>query len=119
MNADDLLEIEHRAWKALATDGAAGPFYDEVLAEEVLMLLPGGMVIDDRATVVESMSGAPWDDYDLRDERVVGLGPDAAMVAYRATATRGDVTYEALFNSTYVVEHGEWRLKLHQQTPVA
>ena len=57
---DELIELERRAWRALATEGASEPFYREVLADEVLMLLPGGMVIDDRKTVVESMRGAPW-----------------------------------------------------------
>ena len=112
-----LLELERGAWSALATEGAAGPFYDEVLADDVLMLLPGGLVLDDREQVVKSMDGPPWDSFELADERVVPLGPDAAVVAYRATASRGGTDYEALFNSTYVREHGRWRLVLHQQTP--
>jgi ketosteroid isomerase-like protein len=112
-----LMELERSAWQALATEGAAGPFYDEVLADDVLMFLPGGLVIDDREQVVKSMDGPPWDDFELADERVVPLGPDAAVVAYRATARRDGQDYEALFNSTYVRENGRWRLVLHQQTP--
>lgn len=34
----------------------------------------------------------------------------------RGQARRGDTDYEALFNSTYVLEDGSWRLALHQQT---
>lgn len=116
---DELIELERDAWKALATSGeAAAEFYERVLADEVLMLLPGGLVIDDRAAVIDSMRGAPWDAYELSDERVLTLGDDGAVVAYRATASRAGSDYTALFASTYVRARGAWRLALHQQTPV-
>jgi hypothetical protein len=115
---NDLLELEHRAWQALSTDGeTAAAFYAEHLGEHVLMLLPGGLVIDERDAVVESMRGAPWDAFELTDERVVELGDRAGVVAYRAAARRSGKDYQALFNSTYVRENGEWKLVLHQQTP--
>jgi hypothetical protein len=116
----DLIELERSGWKALATSADdAADFYERVLARQVLMLLPGGTVIDDRAQVVESMRGAPWDSFELTDERVLPLTGDSAVVAYRARARRGDTGYEALFASTYVQEGGSWRLTVHQQTPVA
>ena len=93
-------------------------FYERVLARDVLMLLPGGLVIDDRRAVIESMRGAPWDDFAFLDERVFELGEHCAVVAYHVTAHRADQAYEALLNSTYVREDGAWRLALHQQTPV-
>ena len=116
----ELIDLERAAWKALSTSGeAAVEFYDEVLAKDVLMLLPGGMTIDDRATVVDSMRQAAWRSFELSDERVFDLTDGSAVVAYRATAERdGAEPYTALFNSTYVREGGDWRLALHQQTPV-
>ena len=115
----ELLDLEREGWDALSTDGeAASAFYDRVLAEDVLMLLPGGMVIDDRDTVVESMKGAAWESYDLDDEHVVPLGEDSAVIGYRATAVRDGEPYTALFNSTYVREGGDWKLAVHQQTPI-
>jgi hypothetical protein len=117
--ADDLIELEHSAWEALSTSGdAAAEFYDRVLADDVLMLLPGGMVIDDRAQVIESMQGAPWTSFELSDERAFVLGESTAVVAYRGTARRGDDDYCALFNSTYLRDGDTWRLALHQQTPI-
>lgn len=117
--ADDLIAIERKAWEALSTSGkAAAAFYSDRLARDVIMLLPGDTVIDDRAAVVESMRGAPWDAYSLGDERVVELSPDAAVVAYRGRARRGGHDYAALFSSTYRREDGEWRLAVHQQTPI-
>jgi hypothetical protein len=115
--AHELLQLEHDAWNALSTNGAAAHFYERVLADEVLMLLPGDMVIDDRQAVIESMNGAPWDSFQLADERVLQLTDDAAVVSYRASATRQGTDYTALFNSTYVRRNGEWKLALHQQTP--
>jgi Domain of unknown function (DUF4440) len=115
----DLIELEHSAWQALSSSGdAASKFYEDTLASRVLMLLPGGMVIDDRNQVIDSMRGDPWDEFELADERVLPLSDDSAVVAYRGRARRGDMNYEALFNSTYVRENGSWRLALHQQTPV-
>lgn len=116
---EDLLNREHEAWRALSTDGeTAARHYETTLADDVLMLLPGGLVIDERQDVIDSMRGAPWDRFDISEERVLELGEDAAVVAYRATAHRSGEPYEALFNSTYVRRNGDWRLVLHQQTPV-
>ncbi|MGI8575519.1 MAG: nuclear transport factor 2 family protein [Egibacteraceae bacterium] len=116
---DCLLALERTAWEALSSSGdAAADYYAEVLAGKVLMLLPGGLVIDDRAKVIDSMRGAPWTSFELADERVLELTGDSAVVAYRATAQRDGGEYTALFTSTYVREGGSWRLTVHQQTPV-
>ncbi len=74
MSQHELIDLERSAWKALSTSGdAAAEFYDGVLAKDVLMLLPGGMTIDDRATVVDSMKQADWTSFELSDERVLDL----------------------------------------------
>lgn len=114
-----LIDLERSAWDALTTSGeAAGAFYDAVLADEVLMLLPGALVIDDRQTVIDSMKGSPWDSVELSHERVTELTDSCAVVSYEASATRNGTEYQALFNSTYVRDDGEWKLALHQQTPL-
>ena len=117
--ATDLLELERAGWQALSAGGdEAASFYAEVLAKDVLMLLPGGMVVDDRDRVIDSMRGAPWTSFELTDERVLDLSRDSAVVAYQATARREGSEYRALFNSTYVRENDSWKLALHQQTPL-
>lgn len=117
--SDELLSLERAAWDALSTSGeAAATFYENVLASDVLMLLPGGMVIDDRTVVVDSMRGTPWSSYELSEERVHELTDATAVVAYRGAAVRGGQEYVALFNSTYVKQDGSWRLAVHQQTPI-
>ena len=116
---EELVALERAGWQALTTPGAAPAHYDRVLGDEIAMLMPGGLVIDDRQAVIESMSGPPWDEVELLGpEQVLPLGDWAALVHYRARVRRGDQRYEALFSSTYVREHGEWRLVAHQQTPV-
>jgi hypothetical protein len=114
----ELLALEERGWQALAA--ARGPaFYDEVCTEDAVMVFPGGMVLD-RDDAIEGLRQAPpWSTYDLADMRVLPLDDAAAVVVYRATAQRdGDRPYEAAMTSTYVRRGGEWKLAVHQQTPV-
>ncbi|MCD9623973.1 nuclear transport factor 2 family protein [Rhabdothermincola salaria] len=116
---DEVLGLERDGWVALSSGGeAAATFYGEVLADEVCFLLPGGMVIDDRAELVRSMQDAPWTSFEFADERVLVLGDASAVVAYRATAQRDGGSYTALFTSSYRRVDGRWRLVVHQQTPV-
>lgn len=117
---DDALELERAGWVALAHGGGdARAFYDDALADDVTMLLPGGMLLDDRRTILDAMSGPPWRWYELSDERTVVLATDAVVVAYRVRARRGDeAVYTALVTSTYRrSEEGRWLLVVHQQTP--
>jgi hypothetical protein len=119
MTDDEVLQLERAGWLALSTSGdAARAFYREHLADDVLMLLPGGTVIDDRAKALDSMSGQPWDGFELADERAIRLSDDSTTVIYRATARRDDTTYEALMSSTWVRTDEGWRLVVHQQTPL-
>jgi hypothetical protein len=117
--AQSLIRLEHAAWQALSTSGhAAATFYEAVLAPEVLVLLPGPMVIDDRSAVIDSMRGEPWSSFHLSNERVLELTDDVAVLAYEVEARRGATEYRALLNSTYVRSgDGSWKLALHQQTP--
>jgi hypothetical protein len=117
--SDDVVELEDQGWRALATSGeAAAEFYGRVLDDRVVMVLPGGMRIDDRAAAVEAMSGAAWAWYRLENILPVPLTDDVVTVAYTATAQRGqDDLYTAQMSSTYVRRSGGWRMAFHQQTP--
>jgi hypothetical protein len=114
----ELVELEERGWRALSTEGAAASFYREVLDREVLMLLPGGLVLDDRDQIIASMSGAPWSEYRIEDVRARLLTADTGLVAYAVRARRGaGAEYSALISSVYVRRDEHWRLAVHQQTP--
>ncbi len=68
MARDELIALERDGWEALSSSGeAARAFYERVLDRTVVMLLPGGMVLDDRATIVNSMGGQPWSSFELKD----------------------------------------------------
>ena len=119
MTGSELIALEEEGWRALS-DGpeAATAFYERVLDDAVVMLLPGGLRLDDRATVIGSLAGPPWASYDLESPRVLPLGEDAAAVTYGVVARRdGAAPYSALMSSLYVRRGGRWRLALHQQTP--
>jgi hypothetical protein len=116
--AIELIALERRGWEALATEGAAAAFFGEVLGDDVLFVLPGDLVLDDRDAVLRSMSGPPWSSFELSDERVLALAPNAAVVTYRAIAERDGATYRALLTSAYRRVGGRWQLVAHQQTPI-
>lgn len=116
----DLAELERAGWQALSSDGErAREFYDEVLDRRPVMLLPGGLALDDREQILRSLSGPPWDAHDLSELRVRMPATDVGVVTYRAVARRGDSPpYTALMSSVYARRAGRWRLTMHQQTPV-
>jgi hypothetical protein len=49
--------VRHEAASATSDAEAAQAFYDRILDHTVVMLLPGGMVLDERAAIVGAMSG--------------------------------------------------------------
>ncbi len=115
---DELIDLESEGWHALSAGGAAAAeFYGRVLDDTVVMLLPGGMRLDDRDAILESMSGAPWTSFALEDPQVLALGADSAVVAYGVVAVRDGAEYSALVSSAYARRDGGWRLVFHQQTP--
>jgi hypothetical protein len=117
--AESLVALEHEGWEALSTSGErATDFYGQVLDEDIVMLLPGGMVIDDHEAALAAMSGQPWDSYALTDERVLLPGEGVGIVRYGVRAERsGSDPYTALVSSAYVRRPDGWRLAFHQQTP--
>ena len=116
----DLLELERRAWDVLLeTRESVIAFYGEILMEDAVMALPGGLLLDGRDAILEAMDAQRWVSYEMAETRVVRLSDDAGAVVYRASAKdrQGD-DYVALMTTVYVQRGGEWRMALHQQTPV-
>jgi hypothetical protein len=68
-----LIGLEHDGWEALSSSGeAAQTFYERVLDRTVVMLLRGGLVLDERVAIVASMSGRPWYSFELQNIREPG-----------------------------------------------
>ncbi len=115
---DDVVALERAGWAALASSGAeAMAFYREVLDDSAVMLLPGGLVLDDREGIIAAMGGEPWSSFALQDVAVLRPLPDTALVHYGVHATRAGRQYSALVGSLYVRRDGGWRMAAHQQTP--
>jgi hypothetical protein len=114
-----LIALEEQGWRALSTGReAAKAFYDAVLADEAVMVFPGGMLIEGKAQILQSIDAQPWSSFHLDGPRVIGLADNAAVVVYRVTAQRGGAApYAALISSAYALRQGEWKLVVHQQTP--
>ena len=118
MATHELIELETAGWQALSSDGpTATSFYQRVLDESVLMLLPNGIMLTDRTTIIEAMSGQPWASFRMDSPQVLQPTSDTGIVAYGIDAQReGDSPYSALVSSHYVRRHDGWRLTFHQQT---
>lgn len=117
---DDLLDLERRGWDSLCA-GTGSDFYGRIMTEDAVMVLANGQVMD-RDTVVAALASAPtWQRYEIRDPRVVGVGPDAAALVYQATAHRDaeQPPFTGLMCSVYVSSTHGRRLALYQQTPLA
>ena len=100
MSQTDVIALEEQGWEALSSGGeAARAFYERVLDRTVVMLLPGGLVLDDRAVIVSSMSGQPWSSYELEDLRSFQPTEDTAVVTYGVVAQRNEQEYSALMSS--------------------
>lgn len=114
---DELVALERAGWEALAGPDAVS-WWSARLDDAALMVFPG--FVATRAQALEGMAEAPpWASWSIDDVRVVPLGDDAGVVVYAAVAQRtGQPEYRALISSTWVRRAGEWRLALHQQTPV-
>lgn len=112
---DRLLELEEGFWKAAGD----GNYYREHMAPFGLCVLPVG-VMDKGQTVAAIDESEPWAEFKLHDVRTLDLGDDEAALCYRAEAFRDDAStgYAALISSVYTRLGGDWKLSLHQQTPV-
>jgi hypothetical protein len=110
-----LLELESAFWES-AGDSR---FYRENFADDGVMALPDGLMT--KAQVVSAMEEAtPWSSFTIDDLRFVDVGDDVTALVYTADAARdgGDGGYRAAISSVYVNRGGNWRLVLHQQTPL-
>lgn len=112
---DELLKIDESLARGTGDD------YRARLTDDAVVLLPGLGALDREAcaaAVDQSAGMPPWGEIAMTDARLIPLGDDAAAIAYRFDSDRGGTRYVALMSSVYVRRDGEWKLALHQQTPL-
>lgn len=115
---DELLDLEHLGWQSLC-DSRGGTYYGSVMTPDGLFILADGttMTRDDVAGSLDGMPG--WSSYRITGARLIPLGPEAAALTYRASASRADLPepFTALMSSVYRRIDGRAALSLYQQTP--
>ena len=116
----DLIDLEEQGWQALSTDvEASKKFYSSILRDDAVMLFPGGMIIEGKKKILQSLDAQPLKSFQIEEPRVISLSESAEVLVYRVIAQReGSEPYVALINSTFELSDGMWKLVLHQQTPV-
>jgi hypothetical protein len=115
MSATNLWALEEEFWTADAA------YCREHLATESLMVFPHPTGLLNRARAIASIAETPrWKSVSLNTRRLVRPAEHTAVLAYAVTADRGDDSsrYQALCSSTYVRLSGQWKLVIHQQTPL-
>lgn len=113
---DRLIELEEGFWSSAGN----GDYYREHMAEYGLCVLPVG-ILDrvETAGAIDQSDG--WAEFELNDVTTIDLGDDQAALCYRAEAVRADESstgYAAFISSVYTRLRGQWKLSLHQQTPI-
>ena len=109
----ELLALKDQA--LAATKARDQDFYDGYLADDAIAILPAGVF--DKTAIVAALGAptVPFQSSEIKETRVVVLGPDAGVVIYRATLAAGDV----MTTTIYARRDGVWRGVLYQQTPMA
>lgn len=113
---------DDRVWafeKSLWTGDAA--HYRDLIDDDCLMVLPNPPYVMSRERAVEAVANTPrWSQIQISNGQIARPQDGLIVIAYKAEARRdeGD-PYEAHCTSTYRrLEHDEWRVVQHQQTPV-
>ena len=116
----NLIELEMRGWQAVSSGReTAQGFYRTILADDAVMVLPDGMLLRGKDEILKLMGLQLWESFRFDETWVMPLSENASVIVYRVTAKRkGSDPYIALISSVYVAHHGQWKLTLHQQTPV-
>jgi hypothetical protein len=126
---DQILDLEEQTWQALQSDGTAlMPF----LTKDAIFQFPMGLKVTSRSEpsvqeILHSPAFVPWKTFELSKVDVTFVGPEGAVISYRAVATRasadpkddGDATFDALCSSVWRLEAGKWMMCFHQQTMTA
>lgn len=115
---DEILTLEKHVWQALmdgdpSADGA-------LLAEDFLGVYPDGF--SDKAGHTGQLEQGPtMAEYMLSEARLLILGPDDVLLAYRADYRRAlNPVWEAMYiSSIWTRSAGGWRNRFSQDTPAA
>ncbi len=112
-----LLELETTVWQALCDGNAAADL--AMLTVDFLGVYPSGFA--GRADHVGQLDHGPSvAEFALRDARILVIGPDAAILSYRAGFSRpGAPDWSEMYvSSLWERDPDGWRNRFSQDTPV-
>ena len=113
--AETLLALEETFWQA----SGDRDLYESNLAADAVHVFPGWGVADGERVLEAVAAAEPWERFELEEPRVVELGGDAAALVYTARAKRaGQDEYVAAMTTVYRRDGDDWKLVIHQQTPL-
>jgi hypothetical protein len=109
-----IYELERGFW----TEGAE--FYRAHADDSCLVVFPGMVRLLSNAELAETVTSGPrWQDLEIEPKGMTRPVPGIVVIAYEASAQRGDERrYRAAISSGYVDRGGLWKLAWHQQTPL-
>jgi hypothetical protein len=114
MTKQDFLDLEHAFWLQGET------FFKANLDPDAIMVFPDPVGVMHGDAIIGSLQDVPrWTDVemDLVQHKITDA---VAVLAYRASALRGDEPpFAVLCSSVYIKRGDHWVLCLHQQTPAA
>ena len=112
---ETLLELERTFWAAAGKPD----HYKEAFIDEGTMAFDVG-AMDKEAVLAAVEQSSAWASYTMDDARLTPISTDVAAVTYTTTARTvgSDSVYQAVISSVYVQRNGQWKLALHQQTPL-
>lgn len=109
-----IYELERGFW-------TEGPDHYRAHADDsCLVVFPGMASLLSNAELAETVTGGPrWQDLEIDPKGMIRPAPGVVVIAYEASARRGDEPrYRAAVSSGYVDRGGLWKLAWHQQTPL-
>lgn len=111
---DTIYELERGFW-------TGGPdFYRANADDSCLVVFPAMVRLLSSAELAETVSAGPrWQDLQIEPKALIRPAPGLAVIAYEASARRGDEPpYRVAVSSGYVDRAGLWKLAWHQHTPL-
>ena len=113
MDDDRVWSFEKSLWTGDADN------YRKLIDENALMVLPAPPYIASGQEAVAAVSDTPrWEAVEFADARIARPEEGLIVIAYHASASRGEETYQANCTSTLRRRgHEDWQVVQHQQTP--
>lgn len=114
MDDNRIWQFERELWLG------GGEVYRERVAKECVMALPSEPFIFDGEGAASAVEDTPrWSEVEFADQKVERPHRGLIVIAYRSKAKRDGESYHALATSTLMqLEHEEWVVVQHSQTPL-